>query len=45
MKACLNPGVKKELIDERVGREVIAFGQRQATEEEEDDDEDTSLHT
>ena len=35
MKACLNPGVKKELIDERVGREVIAFGQRQATEEEE----------
>ena len=44
MKACLNPGVKKELIDERTGRKVIAFGQRQATEEEEDDDEDTSLH-
>ena len=35
MKACLYPGVKKELIDERVGRKVIAFGQRQATEEEE----------
>ena len=35
--------VEKELIDEREGRKVIAFGQRQATKEEEEDGDTLNL--